>query len=209
MKKEDLKKLGTRSILLIIIGFIMIGTLVSYAFLNDVILLGKKEHSISTCNVNLDLDEGDPISLTAAIPMSDANALSYTPYTFEVVNNDSDCQTINFVINMQSLCPTDETTECNCDEEYQIDSSKIKYHVKNLNTNAISTGTDPFNMSVNASLGTGTSSIAFEIRLWIVDTATSTDLYVSDGVGGYLTNPDSSYVTKNFCATLKLNVATK
>ena len=214
MKNEKFKSLGAKSVWLILVGFIMVGVLVSYAFLGDILFTGQKEHSISTCGVNMLLDDKNPITLIAAMPVSDATALTYSPYQVKVKNNDSSCQTINFALKMENLCNTCTkvdnvctvgTNSCNCLSAYQIDPALIKYQVKNVTTGAVINGSNPFNINVASLLPTGTSEVNFEIRLWINETATSNDLNVKVGET-YITNPDGSNVTKNFCSKLKVDV---
>jgi len=218
------KNIKRQSILLIVIAFLIIGFLVSYALLNfDVTLFGNKQVSLSTCSLDVDFKEENAIDLVEAIPISDADALNYEPFLVTLTNNDSGCGAIPYRLTMIDLCTncslvsgicTIGSTTCNCNTGFVINPTLIKYQVVNTSTSDVYSGTNPFTLDIEDTLLAGTTTVVYEVRLWIVESAINSDLYVHNGcsVAGGITscnwdyNIDGTYKTKNFGAKINLEV---
>ena len=215
---EDLKKLKKQSIYLIIMSFLVIGVLTSYALgAFDAILQGARVSTVSTCSLDIDFVDTNPVTLLSGIPIDDVDAEDYEPYIVTVKNNEgSNCKNIRYTLSMTNFCSSCEKTNgsctigsntCNCNSGYQIDSSMIKYSLKNVETGEVITGIDPYSeLKLSGTLESANEVDTYEIKLWISNSATNSDIYVSNGNGGYLENSDGSYVTKDFCSKIKLDV---
>lgn len=215
--KDTLKGLKRQSVFLIIMAFLVIGVLVSYALVSyNIILTGDKVNEISTCSLDINVADTNPVTLLSSVPISDNAIDSYTPYTLTVRNKNSECTSISFTLKMTDFCLSCAQTNgvctlgsnsCNCNSGYKIDGNLIKYQVVNNKTGEVINGVDPYtNINISGSLASATDTVTYSIKMWIASTATNSDLYVSDGATGYLTNADGSYVTKNFCSKIKLEV---
>ena len=215
--KEDIKSVKKHSIFLLIIALLVVGGFVSYALVvYNFDLKGDKVNKITSCGVDINVDEDNPINLVAAIPMDDSAIGKYDPYTFTVSNNNSGCDNVFYNIKMVDYCSTctqengvctEGGTSCNCNEDHKINSNLIKYRVVNKKTNEVITGIDPFNnFNLSGGFDSKTDSISYEIKVWISSSATNDDIYVKGTDGNYLTDANGAYVTKNFCSKLRLEV---
>ena len=217
---KDLKILKRQSIYLVIMSFLVLGVLTSYALgAFEAVLSGDKVSSVSTCSLDINFVDTNPVTLLSGVPMDDVDANGYDPYVVTVSNNNSNCRNVNYVLTMNSLCANCEKTDgkcaagdstCNCNEGYQIDSSLIKYSVKNVETGVTTTGVDPYtNLKLRGTIASVGDTATYEIKMWISKDATNSDIYVSNGSGGYLEDSNGNYVTKDFCSKIKLDVDTQ
>ena len=211
-KTNKSKKIGIS--FLFIISFLVIVSLVSYAFLGDLIFRGKKDQTISTCGIIMELAEDTPITLLNAVPISDTTAANLTPYVVTIKKNSGSCSTANFILNMKSLCSSCTQVDnkcpvgsnsCNCLANYQMDGGAVRYSISDSSNQVLAIGTNPYVMNFAGTLDNTTTEVTYNIRLWISSTATNDDVYVKNG-GSYLLNPDQSHITKDFCSLLKVNV---
>ena len=208
------KNLKKELSILFILSFFIISAMVSYAFLGDLIFTGQKDHLITTCGFGLEMEEENPITLIDNVPISDVKASTYIPYSITLRKSNNTCGSIDFILNMKSLCANctqinnqcvvgDNT--CNCQANYQIESNIIKYSISDADDVLLASGTDPYNMNFSGSIDNLSEEVTYKIRMWISSSATNNDLYVKSE-GSFLRNPDQTYVTRNFCSKLNINV---
>ena len=217
---KDIKILKRQSVYLIIMSFLVLGVLTSYALgAFEAVLKGNQVSSVSTCSLDISFVDTNPVTLLAGIPIDDVDANDYDPYIVTVKNNNSNCKNVNYVLKMNSLCDNCEKTDgkcsvgentCNCNDDYQIDSGLIKYSVKNVESGVVTTGSDPYkNLKLRGTIANVGDSANYEIKMWISKDAINSDIYVSNGSGGYLEDSNGHYITKDFCSKIKLDVDTK
>ena len=217
---KDVRTLKRQSIYLIIMSFLVLGVLTSYALgAFEAVLPGNQVSSVSTCSLDINFVDTNPVTLLAGIPIDDVDASNYDPYVVTIRNNNSNCKDINYVLTMNSLCANCEKTDgkctvgdstCNCNDGYQIDSSLIKYSVKNVESGVVTTGSDPYkNLKLRGTIANVGDSANYEIKMWISKDAINSDIYVSNGSGGYLEDSNGNYLTKDFCSKIKLDVDTE
>lgn len=198
---KTVKRLGLTTITLFCVGFLVLAVLVSFALSTfDVTLFGVKNNLISICGLDMKFKDENPISLLAAEPIYDASADNYEPYIITITRN-NDCYDISYQLVMENACPTEL---CNCGNNYQLNGNLIKYKAVNTTTDNYVTGTNPSTMNLIGIIDEDNDENIIEIRLWISQDAVNSDLYVSNGSGGYLTQ-DGKYVTKQYCSKVKLN----
>lgn len=212
-----LKYLKRQSVYLIIMSFLVVGVLTSFALVSyDISLFGAKENSINSCSLDMNFVDNNPIKLLTGVPVDDNVALTYEPYTVSVTNNgNGTCSSVRFNLKMTDICLTcgndacsvnDGKYICKCRDGEKIPSSVVKYQVVNKTTGQTYTGSDPYaNLMVPGDFST-TNTVEYEIRIWLGSSATNKDLYISDNNGGYLTNADGSFATRNFCSKMNLEV---
>lgn len=213
MKKGN-KKSNKIQVIVVLVIAILVLVGVSYAALNfDVLFGGTEEHSLNTCKLSLNVKDDNPLTLIEAKPITANDAKSYTPYTFTITNN-SDCDKAYYRVSLIDVCTSCSQTDgvctvngqaLNCTASYKINSSKIRYELVNKTTGNIYTNLNPESNWLgleNTSLNKD-ESVTYELRLWIDENATNSDLYVYEN-GKPKTNSDGSIVTKN--AGYKLNI---
>ncbi len=225
--KEVKKVLSKQAIFVLLLLVFIVGVGISYALYSfSVNFLGKNENTISTCSINLSVDENNPINLAKAFPVDDSVAETFEPYTFTVTKGSGSCSNISYNLSMVNVCDgytenggiyTSGTESINCNSGYVIDPAFIKYKIvrKTITSdgnvdetveNPVFTGNDPTKISIDDNLN-ASSKYMYEITLWIDSKAKNANMYVpgSDG-DDYLTNEDGSYVTRNFVTKVKLDV---
>ena len=211
MKKIINKKVRIQVLITLICAFLAIGCFITYALYEfNIIYLGNQEQSISSCAFNIDISENNPISLLATYPIDDSEVESFDPYVFTITTNSSSCQSLNYNLTMIDNCLScsqsngicTDNTSCNCNEGYKIDPNLIKYELKNVTTGDKQVGVNPLNISLNGSLTT-TASVSYELKMWIVSSATQDDLYVKEN-GEFKEDSNGLIVTKNFCSKMKV-----
>ena len=213
-----LKGLKRQSVYLVIMSFLVLGVLTSFALVSyDISLFGAKENTINSCSLDLNFTDTNPIKLLTGVPIDDSVALTYDPYTFSVTNNGSGtCTNVTFNLKMSDICLScgkdvcsvnDGRYVCKCRDGEKIDSSFIKYQVVNKNSNEVFTGSDPYLNLVIPGDFSNNNTVSYEVRIWISNAATNKDLYISNGNGGYVTNADGSFAVRNFCSKLNLEVS--
>ena len=210
MKNIDKK----RKIQLFIIFMIVIALLagsVTYALIElNIIYRGNQEKTISSCSFNIDIKENNPINLVSTYPMDDNEATKLEPYKFSITPNSQTCSKLQYNITIVSNCDTCTKTNgicndnnlCNCNEGYQIDPNLIKYEITNKTTGEKTVGINPYKMGVAGSMTVGTT-INFELRMWIINSATNDDLYIKEN-GSYKEDSNGLILTKNFCSKVKI-----
>ena len=210
MKNIDKK----RKIQLFIIFMIVIALLagsVTYALIElNIIYRGNQENTISSCSFNIDIKENNPINLVSTYPMDDNEATKLEPYKFSITPNSQTCSKLQYNITIVSNCDTCTKTNgicndnnlCNCNEGYQIDPNLIKYEITNKTTGEKTVGINPYKMGVAGSMNVGTT-INFELRMWIINSATNDDLYIKEN-GSYKEDSNGLILTKNFCSKVKI-----
>ena len=198
MKKLDKQTKILLSLVILFLAFIIGMSFALPEFLVN--LQGVNINKLSSCTLNVTIEDENPISLVNTFPMSDMDALKGTPYNV-TINKTGDCNDYSYILNMKSSCETCTKTDgkCTidgktCDCNNQISSNLIKYYVKNTATGETYIGNDPYKMNIGGNLNEEDTGVSFEILLWIDKEATNSDLITSDGT------------SKDFCAKLGAEV---
>ena len=209
--KDITKKRKLQAFVLFMLALALIAGSVTYALYQfDVIYKGNKENGISSCTFNIDIKENNPINLVGTYPMDDSEASKLEPYKFSITPNSQTCNTLKYNITVVSNCDSCTKTNgicndnnlCNCNDGYQIDPNLIKYELTNKTTGEKTVGVNPYKMGVAGSMTVGTT-INFELRMWIINSATNDDLYIKEN-GSYKEDSNGLILTKNFCSKVKI-----
>jgi len=210
MKNIDKKRKVQLFIIFMIVIALLAGS-VTYALIElNIIYRGNQENTISSCSFNIDIKENNPINLVSTYPMDDNEAIKLEPYKFSITPNSQTCSKLQYNITIVSNCDTCTKTNgicndnnlCNCNEGYQIDPNLIKYEITNKTTGEKTVGINPYKMGVAGSMTVGTT-INFELRMWIINSATNDDLYIKEN-GSYKEDSNGLILTKNFCSKVKI-----
>ena len=210
MKNID-KKRKVQLFIIFMITIALLAGSVSYALIElNIIYRGNQENTISSCSFNIDIKENNPINLVSTYPMDDNEAIKLEPYKFSITPNSQTCSKLQYNITIVSNCDTCTKTNgicndnnlCNCNEGYQIDPNLIKYEITNKTTGEKTVGINPYKMGVAGSMTVGTT-INFELRMWIINSATNDDLYIKEN-GSYKEDSNGLILTKNFCSKVKI-----
>jgi hypothetical protein len=162
MKKNKKIKWIIAIILTIVIIFIGI----SFA-LFSITKIQTKENELATLCLDFQFeeDEDSAIDLEDAIPITDKQGLSSTPYTFTITNNCS--ASLQYAVNLDILTDLDDE-----------DSLQLKYVKSSLNNDNVSLLSEYDDTTTNisgaysskelyAGILAGNSSKNFELRLWV------------------------------------------
>ena len=210
MKNID-KKRKVQLFIIFMIAIALLAGSVTYALIElNIIYRGNQENTISSCSFNIDIKENNPINLVSSYPMDDNEATKLEPYKFSITPNSQTCSKLQYNITIVSNCDTCTKTNgicndnnlCNCNEGYQIDPNLIKYEITNKTTGEKTVGINPYKMGVAGSMTVGTT-INFELRMWIINSATNDDLYIKEN-GSYKEDSNGLILTKNFCSKVKI-----
>ena len=210
MKNID-KKRKVQLFIIFMITIALLAGSVTYALIElNIIYRGNQENTISSCSFNIDIKENNPINLVGTYPMDDNEATKLEPYKFSITPNSQTCSKLQYNITIASNCDTCTKTNgicndnnlCNCNEGYQIDPNLIKYEITNKTTGEKTVGVNPYKMGVAGSMTVGTT-ITFELRMWIINSATNDDLYIKEN-GSYKEDSNGLILTKNFCSKVKI-----
>ena len=210
MKNIDKKRKVQLFIIFMIVIALLAGS-VTYALIElNIIYRGNQENTISSCSFNIDIKENNPINLVSTYPMDDNETTKLEPYKFSITPNSQTCSKLQYNITIVSNCDTCTKTNgicndnnlCNCNEGYQIDPNLIKYEITNKTTGEKTVGINPYKMGVAGSMNVGTT-INFELRMWIINSATNDDLYIKEN-GSYKEDSNGLILTKNFCSKVKI-----
>ena len=210
MKNIDKKRKVQLFIIFMIVIALLAGS-VTYALIElNIIYRGNQENTISSCSFNIDIKENNPINLVSTYPMDDNEATKLEPYKFSITPNSQTCSKLQYNITIVSNCDTCTKTNgicndnnlCNCNEGYQIDPNLIKYEITNKTTGEKTVGINPYKMGVAGSMTIGTT-INFELRMWIINSATNDNLYIKEN-GSYKEDSNGLILTKNFCSKVKI-----
>ena len=210
MKNIDKKRKVQLFIIFMIVIALLAGS-VTYALIElNIIYRGNQENTISSCSFNIDIKENNPINLVSTYPMDDNEATKLEPYKFSITPNSQTCSKLQYNITIVSNCDTCTKTNgicndnnlCNCNGGYQIDPNLIKYEITNKTTGEKTVGVNPYKMGVAGSMTVGTT-INFELRMWIINSATNDDLYIKEN-GSYKEDSNGLILTKNFCSKVKI-----
>ena len=210
LKNIDKKRKVQLFIIFMIVIALLAGS-VTYALIElNIIYRGNQENTISSCSFNIDIKENNPINLVSTYPMDDNEATKLEPYKFSITPNSQTCSKLQYNITIVSNCDTCTKTNgicndnnlCNCNEGYQIDPNLIKYEITNKTTGEKTVGINPYKMGVAGSMAVGTT-INFELRMWIINSATNDDLYIKEN-GSYKEDSNGLILTKNFCSKVKI-----
>ena len=210
MKNIDKKRKVQLFIIFMIVIALLAGS-VTYALIElNIIYRGNQENTISSCSFNIDIKENNPINLVSTYPMDDNEATKLEPYKFSITPNSQTCSKLQYNITIVSNCDTCTKTNgicndnnlCNCNEGYQIDPNLIKYEITNKTTGEKTVGINPYKMGVAGSMTVDTT-INFELRMWIINSATNDDLYIKEN-GSYKEDSNGLILTKNFCSKVKI-----
>ena len=210
MKNID-KKRKVQLFIIFMIAIALLAGSVTYALIElNIIYRGNQENTISSCSFNIDIKENNPINLVSTYPMDDNEATKLEPYKFSITPNSQTCSKLQYNITIVSNCDTCTKTNgicndnnlCNCNEGYQIDPNLIKYEITNKTTGEKTVGINPYKMGIAGSMTVGTT-INFELRMWIINSATNDDLYIKEN-GSYKEDSNGLILTKNFCSKVKI-----
>ena len=210
MKNID-KKRKVQLFIIFMITIALLAGSVTYALIElNIIYRGNQENTISSCSFNIDIKENNPINLVSTYPMDDNEATKLEPYKFSITPNSQTCSKLQYNITIVSNCDTCTKTNgicndnnlCNCNEGYQIDPNLIKYEITNKTTGEKTVGINPYKMGVAGSMTVGTT-INFELKMWIINSATNDDLYIKEN-GSYKEDSNGLILTKNFCSKVKI-----
>ena len=210
MKNID-KKRKVQLFIIFMIAIALLAGSVTYALIElNIIYRGNQENTISSCSFNIDIKENNPINLVSSYPMDDNEATKLEPYKFSITPNSQTCSKLQYNITIVSNCDTCTKTNgicndnnlCNCNEGYQIDPNLIKYEITNKTTGEKTVGINPYKMGLAGSMTVGTT-INFELRMWIINSATNDDLYIKEN-GSYKEDSNGLILTKNFCSKVKI-----
>ena len=210
MKNID-KKRKVQLFIIFMITIALLAGSVTYALIElNIIYRGNQENTISSCSFNIDIKENNPINLVSTYPMDENDATKLEPYKFSITPNSQTCSKLQYNITIVSNCDTCTKTNgicndnnlCNCNEGYQIDPNLIKYELTNKTTGEKTVGINPYKMGVAGSMTVGTT-INFELRMWIINSATNDDLYIKEN-GSYKEDSNGLILTKNFCSKVKI-----
>ena len=210
MKNIDKKRKVQLFIIFMIVIALLAGSVTYALFELNIIYRGNQENTISSCSFNIDIKENNPINLVSTYPMDDNEATKLEPYKFSITPNSQTCSKLQYNITIVSNCDTCTKTNgicndnnlCNCNEGYQIDPNLIKYEITNKTTGEKTVGINPYKMGVAGSMTVGTT-INFELRMWIINSATNDDLYIKEN-GSYKEDSNGLILTKNFCSKVKI-----
>lgn len=190
------------TVLTVLLLLISVG-LFSYALTYNINYVGLNTNKISNCSIDISFKDNNPVRLTSSYPMDYATAKEYDPYTFYIKSNSNNCDSLSYRISMKSICSTCTTDSCslgdgqtcNCTSGYQIDESLINYELKNVTTGEIITGEGINGLNKKFTLN-GVETDTYEMRIWISEKATNSDLYVHG----------NSSTPKNYCGKLNVEV---
>ncbi|MDD5979770.1 MAG: hypothetical protein PUC23_01500 [bacterium] len=190
------------TVLTVLLLLISVG-LFSYALTYNINYVGLNTNKISNCSIDISFKDNNPVRLTSSYPMDYATAKEYDPYTFYIKSNSNNCDSLSYRISMKSICSTCTTDSCslgdgqtcNCTTGYQIDESLINYELKNVTTGEIITGEGINGLNKKFTLN-GVETDTYEMRIWISEKATNSDLYVHG----------NSSTPKNYCGKLNVEV---
>ncbi len=205
---KEKKQLSIKMTYFLVAIFIMLVVGMSFALPSFLVTLtGQSINRINSCSLNFNFKEEEGVSLIDTFPMTYSDAQNYEPFKVRLTKT-GNCSDISYKLSMESSCNTCEQTdgkcdvnESTCDCNNQIDSALIDYEFVNLKTGEITKGTDPYTLNLSDLLDEGEDIVDYEIRLWINEKATNSDIYIS--------TETTPYTTKDFCAKLKADVYTQ
>ena len=167
MKKmlEKFKK-SKSSLVLIILALVLIIAGISFALFNPSInLLGRRNIKISKCELDINFKESDELMLVSKYPIKDSEALKYKAKDVVITNN-STCDTAYYKLTIKDL------------NNSSINKSKIKFQLVDKSSGNTTNGSNPDTFLVKDSLTKGNSK-SYEIRLWIDESASNSDIYIN------------------------------
>ena len=164
MKKKE-NKVGLIVLILSIIVSILSFSYAIYTVLHR----GEKENTMSTATLILSLeDKTSSISLINAVPISDANGLSLTPYEFTLRNSG----TADALYKIYMEDNEESYREHGC-ENSKLGSNNIRYAITDdkgiTNMNLLSTNSG----LIYSGVIKASSSNNYSLRLWIKSEATN------------------------------------
>ena len=155
-----------KKIIIIIIFLILIVVSISLALFSPSInLLGRRNIKISKCELDINFKESDELMLVSKYPIKDSEALKLKAKDVVITNN-STCDTAYYKLTIKDL------------NNSSINKSKIKFQLVDKTSGDTTNGSDPDTFLVEDSLTKGDSK-SYEIKLWIDESATNTDLFVN------------------------------
>ena len=155
MKKID-KTLLIRIIVVFMAGLVTLG--ISYSVFTKT-KTTVNQYAITVGNFSFDIgSEANPISLTAAYPMTDTVGKTTTPYTFTITNNSS--VSVNYTMELYS--DTTNTLPNNLVKVYLVQGSNV------VGPKTLEDTTMLYQGSMN-----GGASLSFSLRLWLHEDATT------------------------------------
>ena len=169
--KEMLEKFkkSKSSLALVILALVLIIAGISFALFNPSInLLGRRNIKISKCELDINFKESDELMLVSKYPIKDSEALKYKAKDVVITNN-STCDTAYYKLTIKDL------------NNSSINKSKIKFQLVDKSSGNTTNGSNPDTFLVEDSLTKGDSK-SYEIRLWIDESATNSDIYVNGDV---------------------------
>ena len=139
---------------------------ISFALFSPSInLLGRRNIKISKCELDINFKESDELMLVSKYPIKDSEALKLKAKDVVITNN-STCDTAYYKLTIKDL------------NNSSINKSKIKFQLVDKSSGDTTNGSDPDTFLVEDSLTKGDSK-SYEIKLWIDESATNTDLFVN------------------------------
>ena len=169
--KEMLEKFkkSKSSLALVILALVLIIAGISFALFSPSInLLGRRNIKISKCELDINFKESDELMLVSKYPIKDSEALKYKAKDVVITNN-STCDTAYYKLTIKDL------------NNSSINKNKIKFQLIDNTSGNTTNGNNPDTFLVEDSLNNGDSK-SYEIRLWIDESATNSDIYVNGDV---------------------------
>lgn len=181
------------------LAVVLVTVAATYAFITFVIE-GTKTNTITGGSLVVSLDEtangdGDVISISNAFPVSDAVGKQSTAYKFSLVNES--VKDVSYTVSLapQAVETGFETIPNTALKVYLTDGTDTEVIkdvtlISALGNNTLATGVIP------AKSGSENTVLDFNLRLWIADTATDTDVWTVTDVDGTKTTTGKQYAAK-------------
>lgn len=170
MKEEnEVKKENKLGFIVLTLSVTICIIAVSYAVWTQV-YMGTQENKINTATLILELDESESegISLTNAIPVTDAKGLTYDAYTFKIKN--SGTTDANYKISL--INDDDKYTSDGCSAN-KLAWSNIKYSFSKNDEEAIMGLLSDDNGVLNLGTIKAKETDSYSLKLWIKSSATN------------------------------------
>lgn len=180
-KKESKLKFTKLGIILWIVAIIMILSYTTYAFYAGS-FTGTKTYTVTSGVLTLTFSgESNVLSLTSALPTTDTDGSSGTPYSFTIKNTSGIAVDYNF--KMTSVCCTALVDGVCTDDTLSSDILRYKLVDVDNSTNTISVNPNANMLASDKTLtadGGLNDTDSYQLYIWIADTATNSDVYTNN-----------------------------
>lgn len=149
------KRIGVAKISIFITSIFVIFLSISYAFINQT-LTGTKRQVITSGNLELELKEGNAITLENALPMYDEVGMIQDAFAFSVTNK-TDKDT-NYILKLVDITP---------EGIQKLDTEIVKYGLEKDEAKSIDLLSTLKNGILDTGKISGNQTINYALRLWI------------------------------------------